>query len=452
MARARKRGRGFVATALLVAGLAGLASTPASRPVWAADSVPATGPASASGKILAPTPPMGWISWSQFAEEIDEKLIVETIDAMVANGMRDAGYVYVNIDDGWQRYKGSRAKHPLEVDPVKFPHGMKYLADYAHSKGMKFGIYSGPGDITCAGYTGSGGHETEDAAMFASWGVDHLKYDSCCSHKDAPQAVVEEVFRSMSKALVASKRDIVLNACHCGWVNTWEWAASVGASYWRIGQDISDDFDYPGNREKYYFDVLDLIDHGVGLEKYAGPGHWNDYDMMIVGLNGKSPYLVGAGASNVEYRTHFSMWAMLDSPLLEGADVRHLDADSLATLTNREVIALNQDPLGQQATRVRDDGLIQVFAKPLADGSWAVALLNRGSATADVTISPRKDMQLEWDRYAVRDLWKHKNMGPYDIPFTTEVISHEAKILRLTHAPLKKSAKADAAEQKERAP
>lgn len=416
----------------LVTGPAFAADAPAAAPPAANAPGPHYAPLSNG---LAQTPPMGWITWLQFAEDINEPLILQTIDAMVANGMRDAGYVYVNLDDGWQRYKGERSKHPLEFDPVKFPHGIKYLADYAHSKGMKLGIYSGPGESTCAGYTGSAGHEVQDAAMFASWGIDHLKYDSCCSHKDAPQPVVEGVFRTMSKALIATKRPIVLNACHCGWVNTWEWAAGVGANHWRIGQDISDDFDYPGNREKYYFDVLDLIDRGVGLEKYAGPGHWNDYDMLIVGLDGKSPWLVGAGASNVEYRTHFSMWSMLDSPLLVGADVRHLDADSLETLTNKEIIALNQDALGKPATRVRDDGLVQVFAKELSDGSWAVALLNRGSATADVTIAPRKDLQLEWDRYGVRDLWKHKDMGPYDIPFTTEVISHEARILRLWKAP-----------------
>jgi len=418
-----------------------LAITPAT--LQCAERAAAVTPPLSNG--LAKTPPMGWITWLDFAENIDERLIIETIDAMVANGMRDAGYQYVNLDDGWQRYKGERSQHSLEADPVKFPRGIKYLADYAHSKGMKLGIYSGPGETTCAGYTGSAGHEMQDAAMFASWGIDHLKYDSCCSHKDAPEAVVEGIFRTMSKALIATKRGIVLNACHCGWVDTWKWAASVGANHWRIGQDISDDFDYPGNREKYYFDVLDLIDRGVGLEKYAGPGHWNDYDMLIVGLNGKSPSLVGAGASNVEYRTHFSMWAMLDSPLLVGADVRHLDSDSLETLTNKEVIALNQDSLGKPATRVRDDGLVQIFAKELSDGSWAVALLNRGSATADVTISPRHDLQLEWDRYGVRDLWKHKDMGPYDIPFTTEVISHQARILRLTAAPEAASAKAASA-------
>lgn len=381
---------------------------------------------------LALTPPMGWSSWNNFAENINEQLLIETIDAMANNGMHAAGYNYVNLDDGWQRYKGARRDHPLEADPVKFPHGIKYLSDYAHSKGMKLGIYSGPGQTTCAGYTGSEGHEKEDAALFASWGIDHLKYDSCCSHKDAPNAVVKKIFGTMSKALMAQQRGIVFHACHCGWSEIWKWAPALGINHWRIGQDISDDFDYPGNREGYYFDVLDMLDRGVGLEQYAGPGHWNDYDMLIVGLNGKSSDLVGAGASNVEYRTHFSLWAMENSPLLASADLRHLDSYTLETLTNPEIIALNQDVLGKPAQRVRSRDGQEVFARELADGSWAVALLNRGSPTADITFSVHKDLNLPWVRYTIRDLWKHKELGEFDIPYTAEVISHEARIFRVT--------------------
>jgi alpha-galactosidase len=383
---------------------------------------------------LAKTPPMGWSSWNQFGETISEKLVIETIDALAAHGLRDAGYVYVNLDDGWQRYKAARKDKPLEADPAKFPHGIRWLADYAHAHGFKLGIYSGPGARTCAGYTGSEGHETEDAAMFAAWGVDHLKYDSCCSHKDAPKAEVQRVVGRMSSALLATRRPIVYHACHCGWADISEWAADLGVNHWRIGQDISDDFNYPGLREKYYFDVLDMLDHGAKLAKYAGPGHWNDFDMLIVGLDGHSPLLVGAGASNVEYRTHFSLWAMLESPLLIGADVRALDADSLATLTNAEVIAVNQDAAGHAAEKVGEQGAngeLQVWAKEMADGSWVVALLNRGTATAEMNVNPRRDLSLPWNSYRVRDLWTHKDRGPYDIPYTVEVMSHEAKVLRL---------------------
>jgi alpha-galactosidase len=380
---------------------------------------------------LALTPPIGWSSWNNFGDEISEQLIVETIDAMVANGMRDAGYIFVNLDDGWQRYKGSRRDHPLEADPAKFPRGIAWLADYAHDKGMKLGIYSGPGETTCAGYTGSEGHEAQDAAMFASWGIDHLKYDSCCSHRDAPKEEVQRIVRAMSNALMAQKRGIVMHACHCGWADIWQWAADLGVNHWRIGQDIPDDFNYPGNREGYYFDVLDQLDRGVGLEKFSGPGHWNDYDMLIVGLNGKSRQLVGTGASNIEYRTHFSLWSMVSSPLLVGADVRNLDAYSLETLTNEELLAVNQDPAGHIATKVRDDGDLEVFARELDDGSYAVLLLNRGAATANITFSPRADLQAPMDSYSVRDLWQHRDMGAYEIPFTAEVQSHEARVFRI---------------------
>lgn len=382
---------------------------------------------------LANTPPMGWSSWNNFGVEIDEQLLIETIDTMVANGMRDAGYIYVNLDDGWQRYKGSREDNPLEYDPVKFPRGIKYVADYAHSKGMKLGIYSGPGVDTCAGYTGSQGHETEDAAMFASWGVDHLKYDACCSHETEPTAVVRDAFLNMSTALLDQEQDIVLHACHCGWANIWEWAGDIGANHWRIGQDISDDFDYPNNREDYYHDVLDMIDRGVELGPYTQQGQWNDFDMLIVGLNGVSKELVGAGASNIEYRTHFSMWSILSSPLLTGSDVRNLDSYSLETLTNLEVIALNQDALGLQAKKVKDEGDLEIYAKPLSDGSWAVALLNRGSTTAVMSLDWQQDLGLEWDSVTIRDLWKHQDVETDGLVYDVEVIGHEAKVLRVVN-------------------
>lgn len=392
---------------------------------------PAAAPPAPKSNGLALTPPIGWSSWNNFGEDINEQLVVETIDAMIANGMRDAGYVFVNLDDGWQRYKGKRSEHPLEVDPKKFPRGIAWLANYAHERGMKLGIYSGPGQTTCAGYTGSEGHEREDAKMFASWGIDHLKYDSCCSHREAPKTELQRIFKTMSDSLMAQQRGIVLHACHCGWGDIWEWAGALGINHWRIGQDISDDFNYPGNREKYYFDVLDQLDRGVGIERFSGPGHWNDYDMLIVGLDGKSKQLVGSGASNTEYRAHFSLWAMVSSPMLVGADVRKLDAYSLETLTNREVIALNQDSAGNIAEKVRDDGDLEVFAKALSDGSHAVLLLNRGAATANITFSPRGDMQVPMDRYTVRDLWQHRDLGSYTIPFTAEVQSHEARVFRI---------------------
>jgi alpha-galactosidase len=373
---------------------------------------------------------MGWNSWNVYGDAIDEDKILRTADAIVDSGMRAVGWEYVMLDDGWQRNRGSRFLHDLDHDPDKFPRGIGYLAEYLHERGLKLGIYSGPGVETCAGYTGSSGHEREDAELFASWGVDHLKYDSCC-WPGKGGADVAQMHRTMAEALRATGRDIVLHVCHCGWDEVWAWARDAGGQHWRIGQDICDDFDLPGHREGYYFDVLDMIDRGVGLEEYSGPGGWNDYDMLVVNLNGEGA-LVGDGATPQEYRTHFSMWAILCSPLIVGSDLTRMDAYTVETLTNTEVIALNQDPLGKQAARVREDGDREVFAKPLADGSWGVALLNRGPAEAEMTVSWQQDLGLETAGASVRDLWAHHDLGPHPEGFSTTVASHEATMLRVT--------------------
>ncbi|KAF2749112.1 glycoside hydrolase family 27 protein [Sporormia fimetaria CBS 119925] len=376
---------------------------------------------------------MGWSTWNNFGPMINETLIKRTMHFLETSGLHAAGYIYLSLDDGWQHHKGPRSLYPLEPDPSKFPSGMKALADYAHERGFKLGIYSGPGEETCAGYTGSAGHEREDARMFAEWGIDHLKYDACCSHGDAPQAEVMDVMLDMSLALLSTNASIVYHACHCGWSQIWEWALEIGANHWRIGQDISDDFNYPGNREKYYFDVLDMLDRGNEVAGFSKPGGWNDYDMLIVGLDGESGQLVGGGASDVEYRTHFSLWCLVNSPLFIGADVEKLDAYDLETLTNGEMIAVNQDAKGEQVTLQwsSEDGELQIYARTLADESLAVALLNRGSETAYITVDMRRDLTVPWDVYRLRDLWKHRDLGPYDIPFTAEVRSHEAKVYRV---------------------
>lgn len=381
-------------------------------------------------KVLAATPPMGWNSWNVYGEDIDEAKILATADAIVQSGMREAGWEYVMLDDGWQKTRGSRFLYELDYDPHKFPRGIKFLADDVHEKGMKLGIYSGPGVETCAGYTGSSGHEAEDAQLFASWEVDHLKYDSCCWPGKGADGLFE-MHKKMSDALKATGRDIVLHVCHCGWDDVWEWARDAGGHHWRIGQDITDDFDVPGHREGYYFDVLDMIDRGVGLEKYSGPGGWNDYDMLVVNLKGEGA-LVGDGATPEEYRTHFSMWAILSSPLIVGSDLTDMDAYTVQTLTNTEVIALNQDPLGIQAARVRKDGDLEVFAKPLANGDWAVALLNRGLADAEIGAGWQEDLGVDWPAATVRELWAHRDLGSHRGGFATTVGSHEVTILRVT--------------------
>ena len=383
----------------------------------------------ADARPLAATPPMGWNSWNVYGPDIDEGKILATADAMVDSGMRDAGWEYVMLDDGWQRVRGSRFLHDLEHDPDKFPRGIGFLADAVHERGLKLGIYSGPGVETCAGYTGSGGHEREDAELFASWGVDHLKYDSCCWPGKGAADVVD-LHRTMADALRATGRDIVLHVCHCGWDDVWTWAREVGGQHWRIGQDITDDFDLPGHREGYYFDVLDMIDRGIGLEEYSGPGGWNDYDMLVVNLRGEGA-LVGDGATREEYRTHFSMWSILASPLIIGSDLTDMDDYTVETLTNVEVIELNQDPLGIQAARVRKDGDLEVFAKPLENGDQGVALLNRGLAEAEIGVE-WADLGVDWSAATVRDLWAHRDLGSFGGGFAAHVGPHESTMLRLS--------------------
>lgn len=379
---------------------------------------------------LASTPPMGWNSWNAFGDDINEDKVLATVDAMVASGMRDAGWQYVMLDDGWQKTRGSRYLYELDYDPVKFPRGIAYLADYVHERDMKLGIYSGPGVETCAGFTGSAGHEREDAELFASWGVDHLKYDSCCWPGKGGEDV-RQLHQAMADALRDTGRDIVLHVCHCGWDDVWTWAREAGGQHWRIGQDICDDFSFPGHREGYYFDILDMIDRGVGLEAYSGPGGWNDFDMLVVNLNGEGA-LVGDGATPLEYRTHFSMWAILASPLIVGSDLTTLDATTIETLTNREVIALNQDALGIQASRVRREGDMEIFVKELENGDRGVAVLNRGPAGERIEVVWRDDLGLDVSSASVRDLWAHEDVGSFDGGYTVDVASHEAVVLRVS--------------------
>jgi alpha-galactosidase len=429
------RSRGLNRRDLLRAAAAGIAFPGLSAIVAACDGARpnvtqrSQGTGRSGVRVLASTPPMGWNSWNVYGDAIDEQKILGIADAMVDSGMRDVGWEYVMLDDGWQKVRGSRFLHDLDYDPEKFPRGIRFLADYVHDRGMKLGIYSGPGVETCAGYTGSAGHEHEDAELFASWGVDHLKYDSCCWPGKGGDGVFE-LHKTMSDALKATGRDIVLHVCHCGWDAVWEWAREAGGHHWRIGQDISDDFDLPGHREGYYFDVLDMIDRGVGLEEYAGPGGWNDYDMLVVNLKGEGA-LVGDGATPGEYRTHLSMWAILSSPLIVGSDLTAMDPYTVDTLTNAEVIALNQDPLGIQAARVRKDGALEVFAKPLENGDWGVALLNRGLQDAEVGVDWQRDLGVDWTVATVRDLWAHRDLGASPDGFATTVGSHVATMLRV---------------------
>ncbi|RYG83782.1 MAG: glycoside hydrolase family 27 protein, partial [Alphaproteobacteria bacterium] len=316
---------------------------------------------------LAQTPPMGWNSWNKFGCNVNEGLIRGTADAIAASGMKDAGYEYVVIDDCWQGQRDERGD--IQPDATRFPSGMRALADYVHARGLKFGLYSDAGLKTCAGRPGSRGYEYQDARQYAAWGVDYLKYDWCMAGtQDAPSS-----YYIMGAALRASGRPIVLSICEWGTAEPWNWGASVG-NLWRTTGDIRDAWQGVSNGSH---GVLDILDQQVDLWPHAGPGGWNDPDMLEVG-NG--------GMSDDEYRAHFSLWAILAAPLIAGNDVAKMDAATKAILTNAAVIAVDQDRLGQQGRRVAKDGDLEVWARPLANGGRAVVLLNRGTTEAVIAV------------------------------------------------------------------
>jgi alpha-galactosidase len=316
---------------------------------------------------VAQTPPMGWNSWNFFAGKVTDKDIRGAADQLVATGMKDAGYIYVNIDDTWEAQRD--ANGVLQTNS-KFP-DMKALADYVHSKGLKIGIYSSPGPKTCANFEGSLGHEEQDAKMYADWGIDYLKYDLCgfipaVMQKQAPNDKAAQMrlmvaaYDKMGKALKATGRPIVYSLCQYGWDSVWEWAPALGGNSWRTTGDI----------EPRWNSMYTILSQQEGLQSYAGPGHWNDPDMLEVG-NGK--------LTLAENRTHFSMWAMLASPLLAGNDLPNMKPEIKAILMNHDVIAIDQDKLGKQASRVYSEGEVDVWERHLAGGAVAIAVLNAGS-------------------------------------------------------------------------
>ncbi len=323
---------------------------------------------------LTPTPPMGWMTWNLFQGNINEQLIRETADAMVEGGFRDAGYKYIFIDDLWQG--GRDRQNNIIPDPVKFPNGIKALADYVHSKGLKLGIYSDAAPLTCGGWTASLGFEEQDARTFASWGVDYLKYDYCNAPEDS--ATARHRYRTMANALQKSGRNIALGICEWGQRQCEEWCEEVGGQLWRTSYDVRDmwkDVVKQGG-----MGILDIVNVTAPLANYVRPGQWPDMDMLVVGLRGKggpSSDLGGVGCTQTEYQTQMSMWCMMASPLAMTNDLRKVSEDDRRILLNPEIIAINQDPLGKAAERkvMTDD--YQIYVRPLADGSHAVALLNR---------------------------------------------------------------------------
>ena len=361
---------------------------------------------------LALAPPMGFNTWNKFGCNVSDELLRGMADAMVKSGMKDAGYQYIVIDDCWQVSRDANGN--IVADPRRFPAGIKALVDYVHSLGLKFGIYSDAGSKTCQGRPGGLGHEFQDGLQYAGWGVDYLKYDWC--HAETQDARAS--YALIRKALDASGRPIVLSICEGGKAKPWLWGKEVGGNLWRTTDDIGDKWN---GKVKWpdgnccALSVMDILDAQVGLESYAGPGHWNDPDMLEVG-NG--------GMTTTEYHSHFSLWAILAAPLIAGNDLRNMTPETRDILTNKEVIAVDQDPLGREGRRVWKNGDLEIWARPLQGGSCAAVLLNRGAS--------ERNISLKWEQigYAghlpatVRDLWAHRDLGRFTGEFSATVTPH----------------------------
>ncbi|HEX4065240.1 MAG TPA: glycoside hydrolase family 27 protein [Acidobacteriaceae bacterium] len=373
--------------------------------------------APAQDRTLAATPPMGWNSWNHFASRVNDADVRAAADAIVSSGMRDAGYIYVNIDDTWE---GQRDADGVIHTNDKFP-DMKALADYVHSKGLKLGIYSGPGLKTCAGYPASYGHEQQDADTYAKWGIDYLKYDLCSfreiMREQAPNdpakqmQLMHEAYEKMHQALLKTGRPIVFSLCQYGWDDVWKWGPDVGGNLWRTTGDINDTWDR-----------MSEIGFGqLGLARYAGPGHWNDPDMLEVG-NG--------GMSGDEYRTHMSLWAILAAPLLAGNDLSKMSPETLLILTNKEVIAVDQDRLGKQGDRASAAGMTEIWTKPLSGGDLAAGLFNRDEVEHSMTLNLH-DIGFP-EQAKLRDLWKHEDVTARNGSFTVTVPAHGVVMLKVS--------------------
>ena len=370
---------------------------------------------------------MGWNSWNEFGCNVNEKLIREVADAMVSSGMRDAGYEYVNIDDCWHGQRDSLGF--IQADPERFPSGMKALAEYIHSRGLKFGIYSDAGWKTCAGRPGSRGYEYQDALTYAQWGVDYLKYDWCNTEGLNAQGA----YLTMRDALYKAERPVVFSITEWGDNKPWEWGKPIG-HLWRTTGDIIDCWECEHNHGIWSsWGIMRILDKQKGLRVHAGPGHWNDPDMMEVG---------NEGLTLNESRAHFGMWAMLAAPLIAGNDVREMSKPIREILTNREVIAVNQDSLGVQGWAYQaTPGGLEVWFKPLVNGDWAMAVLNRAETPRRVNFDfadhwvadghSKREARFGEITYRIRDLWAKRDVGTTARPLVATVPSHDALMFRL---------------------
>ncbi len=376
---------------------------------------------------LALTPPMGWNSWNKFSCNVSEKLLKETADALVSSGMRDAGYEYIIVDDCWQISRDSMGF--IVADPVRFPSGIKALADYIHSKGLKFGIYSCAGTKTCAGRPGGRGHEFQDAYLYAKWGVDYLKYDWCSSDGQSQK----ESYRLMSRMLKEAGRPIVFNLCEWGGSKPWEWAGEVG-HLWRTTGDIFDCFDCEKKNGGWSaWGVMKILDMQKDIRQYAGPGHWNDPDMLEVG-NG--------GMTVSEDRAHFSMWCMIAAPLIAGNDIKTMSQQTHDILTNSDAIDINQDALGIQGMKISSEDGLETWLKPLSAGDWAVCFLNRSATAKPIDFDwiknvvtddfSKRKLDASAETFKIKDVWTKTELGTTQKALKTEVPSHDVLMLRLS--------------------
>ena len=376
---------------------------------------------------LALTPPMGWNSWNTFQTNISEQLVKDIADVIVSSGMKDAGYQYIVLDDGWMA-KERDSNGNLVPDPGKFPNGMKVLIDYVHSKGLKFGLYNCAGTKTCAGYPGTRGYEYQDARFYASLGIDYLKFDWC----NTEGINAREAYATMSKALHTAGRPIVFSLCEWGTNKPWLWAENVG-QLWRTTGDISAKFDGYLDRGTWkQLGVMPIADLQTGLRKYAGPGHWNDPDMLEV----------GNGMSVNEDRSHFSLWCMLAAPLIAGNDLRKMSEATKEILTNKEVIAVDQDKAGIEGYLYKIKDSMEVWVKPLSDNNWAVCFLNRSNETKNINFNwqdelitdtlSNQTMDAKKINYQLRDLWKKAKTGDTRKPLKAAIVPHNVLMFKLT--------------------
>ena len=375
---------------------------------------------------LALTPPMGWNSWNTFQTNINENMVMEMADDMVKSGMRDAGYTYLVLDDGWMA-KERDIEGNLVADPVKFPKGMKHVADYVHSKGLKFGLYNCAGTKTCGGYPGTRGYEYNDARWYAKNEIDYLKCDWC----NTEGITAKEAYKTMSNAIQVAGRKIIFSLCEWGDNQPWLWAKDIG-QLWRISGDISNCFDCIENHGTWNsWGVTYIIDMRKNIRQYAGPDHWNDFDMMEV----------GHGMSVNEDRAHFSMWCMLASPLIAGNDLRKMSPETVSILTNKELININQDKLGVQAYLYKQQDSIDTWIKPLANDELAVCFLNRSKKSLQITydwnLNPVSDtvsnVHVDFSKviYSIQNLWQKKAEGSTEKAFIGNIQPHDVIVLRL---------------------